>query len=132
MAHSFSLQGAVVNRISLFIVGVALVLTAAGSTSMVRRAKGQTITFGAERVPNIQIDKLGNLYLSMAVATLPASAHTPGSQIFFTLSTNNGKTWNNEPTTENLSNSAIHGIGALNPRMAITQNGPTRVYLAYD
>lgn len=118
------------NRISLF--AVALVLMAAGSTSLIQRAKSQTITFGAERVPNIQIDKLGNLYLSMAVATLPSSAHTPGSQIFFTLSTDDGKQWNNEPTTENLSNSAINGIGALNPRMAITQTGPTRVYLGYD
>jgi len=68
----------------------------------------------------------------MAVATKPASAHTPGSQIFFTESTNGGTTWDNMPLTRNLSNSDINGIGALYPRIAITKTGRTRAYVVYD
>jgi hypothetical protein len=68
----------------------------------------------------------------MAVATKPASAHTPGSQIFFTESTDGGKTWDNMPLTRNLSNSEINGIGALFPRIAITRTGRTRAYVVYD
>ena len=119
-------------RILLISAAVVIGLTVMSSTSLVKRARGQSILIGAERVPNIAVDKNNFLYLTMAVATLPSSAHTPGSQIFFTMSTDGGAQWNNEPLTRNLTNTAINGIGALNPRLAITQTGTTRAYLGYD
>ena len=51
------------------------------------------VGIGAQREPRIAVDPNNNLFLVMAVATKPASAHTPGSQIFFTESTDGGATW---------------------------------------
>ena len=90
------------------------------------------VGIGAQREPRIAVDPNNNLFLVMAVATKPASAHTPGSQIFFTESTDGGATWNNMPLTRNITNSAINGIGALFPRIAITRTGRTRAYVVYD
>jgi hypothetical protein len=119
-------------RALLFFAFIAFGLLAVSSSSKVIRVKGQSIEIGAQRVPNIAVDKNNFLYLTMAVATLPPSAGTPGSQIFFTESTNSGKTWNNLPLTRNLSNTSIDGIGALNPRLALTKSGTVRAYLGYD
>jgi hypothetical protein len=119
-------------RALIFFAFVAFGLLAVSSTSKVTPVKGQSIEIGAQRVPNIEVDKNNFLYLTMAVATLPASAGTPGSQIFFTESTDSGKTWNNLPLTRNLSNTSIDGIGALNPRLALTKSGTVRAYLGYD
>ena len=90
------------------------------------------VGIGAQREPRISVDQNNNLFLVMAVATKPASAGTPGSQIFFTESTNGGTTWDNMPLTRNLSNSDINGIGALFPRIALTKTGRTRAYVVYD
>ncbi|MGH9829068.1 MAG: sialidase family protein, partial [Blastocatellia bacterium] len=90
------------------------------------------VTYSAQRNPNLVIDRNGSLYLTGAVATLPASAHSPGSQIFFTRSTDGGNTWDNIPVTRELSNSRITGIGALDPKLVLTNSGKLRCYVAYD
>jgi hypothetical protein len=84
--------------------------------------------FGATRAPAIDVDKSDKLYITMSVATKPASAGTPGSQIFFTLSKDGGRRWNNLPLTRNLSKSSGEAFG---PSMAINRNGKTRVYVVY-
>ncbi|HKV40789.1 MAG TPA: sialidase family protein [Blastocatellia bacterium] len=115
----------------LLAVLTGLFFLASGKT--LPRAKAQiSISIGAQRVPNIAVDKSDNLFLLMAVATQPESTHSPGSQIFFTESIDGGKDWNDAPFTRNLSNTPIHGIGALNPSVALTRNGPTRAYVVYD
>ena len=119
-------------RAFVFFAAAAIALFVVSFTSKTTRVKGQTIEIGAQRVPSINVDKNNFLYLTMAVATLPASAGTPGSQIFFTESTNGGGSWNNLPLTRNLTNTRINGIGALNPRVALTQSGTVRAYMGYD
>lgn len=83
---------------------------------------------GAQRAPAIGVDKFGSLYLTMSVATKPASAGTPGSQIFFMQSDDEGRTWNNLPLTRNLSNSNGEAFG---PSMGINKVGKTRTYIVY-
>jgi hypothetical protein len=103
-----------------------------GAAPFGSRAEAQFPGIGAQREPRLAVDQDNNLFLVMAVATKPASAGTPGSQIFFTESTNGGTTWDNMPLTRNLSNSEITGLGALFPRIAITRTGKTRAYVVYD
>src|SRR5262249_15357965 len=119
-------------RLFLF-PAVVLLLTVFGAGPFCSRASAQfTIGIGAQREPRLSVDQNNNLFLVMAVATKPASAGTPGSQIMFTESTNGGATWDNAPVTRNLTNSEINGIGALFPRIAITRTGKTRAYVVYD
>src|SRR5262249_34726947 len=108
-----------------------LVLLGFGPSGSSARAQFQ-VGIGAQREPRLAVDQNNNLFLVMAVATKPASAGTPGSQIFFTESTDGGGTWDNMPLTPNLTNSDINGIGALFPRIAITRTGKTRAYVVYD
>jgi hypothetical protein len=84
--------------------------------------------FGATRAPAIAVDKSDDLYVTMSVATKPASAGTPGSQTFFTISKNGGRTWNNLPFTKNLSKSRGEAFG---PSIALTRSGTTRAYIVY-
>jgi hypothetical protein len=120
-------------RASLLILAVIFGLIGISSAPLVRKVRGQVSIFvGAQRVPNIAVDGNNNLYLTMSVATLPPSAGTPGSQVFFTKSTDGGTAWNNVPEMRNLSNSSINGIGALNPRIAVTKSGVTRAFVVYD
>ncbi|MEW6209921.1 MAG: sialidase family protein [Acidobacteriota bacterium] len=84
--------------------------------------------FGATRAPAIAIDKSNDLYVTMSVATKPPSAGTPGSQTFFTISKDGGRTWNNLPFTRNLSKSRGEAYG---PAIAVTKAGTTRAYIVY-
>ncbi len=84
--------------------------------------------FGATRAPAIAIDKSDHLYVTMSVATKPASAGTPGSQTFFTMSKDGGRSWNNLPFTKNLSKSSGEAFG---PAIALTRSGTTRAYVVY-
>jgi len=118
----------------LLLLGAAsllLILLGAGPFGSTAQAQFQ-VGIGAQREPRLAVDQNNNLFLVMAVATKPASAGTPGSQILFTESTNGGLTWDNMPITRNLSNSEINGIGALFPRIAISRTGKTRAYVVYD
>src|SRR5215469_8282251 len=111
----------------------SLLLILLGANPSGRQAQAQfQIGIGAQREPRLAVDQNNNLFLVMAVATKPASAGTPGSQIFFTESTDGGATWDNMPLTRNLSNSDINGIGALFLRLALTKTGRTRAYVVYD
>jgi hypothetical protein len=92
------------------------------------KAKAQTIGAGAQRAPMIDVDGKDNLYLMMSVATKPASERTPGSQIFFTQSDNYGASWDNFPSTRNLSNSTGEAFG---PSLAITKIGKPKIYVTY-
>ena len=83
----------------------------------------QVIGAGAQRAPSIDIDRNDNLYLMMSGATKPASEHTPGSQIFFTQSSNYGASWDNFPLTRNLSNSKGEAFG---PALFVTKVGNRR------
>jgi hypothetical protein len=83
---------------------------------------------GATRAPAIAIDKSNHLYVTMSVATKPPSAGTPGSQTFFTISKDGGRTWNNLPFTRNLSKSRGEAYG---PAIAVTKAGTTRAYIVY-
>jgi hypothetical protein len=117
----------------LLLAGVGLLLLLLGTPPFESSAIAQIgVGIGAQREPRLGVDQNNNLFLVMAVATKPASAGTPGSQIFFTESTDGGKTWDNMPLTRNLTNSDINGIGALFPRIAITKTGRTRAYVVYD
>jgi len=117
-----------------FLIPLAsLLLILLGASPLGRSAQAQfQIGIGAQREPRLAVDQDNNLFLVMAVATKPASAGTPGSQIFFTESTDGGQHWDNMPLTRNLSNSPITGLGALFPRIAITRTGRTRAYVVYD
>lgn len=84
--------------------------------------------FGATRAPAIAIDKSDDLYVTMSVATKPVSAGTPGSQTFFTISKDGGRTWNNLPFTKNLSKSSGEAFG---PSISLTKTGTTRAYIVY-
>jgi hypothetical protein len=81
---------------------------------------------GATRAPAIEVDRNDSLYLVMSVATSPSG--TPHSQIFFTMSTDGGATWDNLPKTRNLSNSPGEAFG---PSIAITRAGKIRAFIAY-
>lgn len=84
--------------------------------------------FGSTRFPDIEVDKSGHVYLLMSVATKPAGAGTPGSQIFFAMSKDKGANWNNLPFTKNLSKSKGEAFG---PSLAINTTGKTRLYATY-
>jgi hypothetical protein len=113
---------------SVFLLTAAVMLVIAGSTPVLERARAQGVFFGAQRFPAIDVDSDDNLYLMMSTATAPASAHTPHSQIFFTMSRDSGVNWDNLPQTRNLSNSPGEAYG---PSLAVNRNGKLRVYVSY-
>jgi hypothetical protein len=84
--------------------------------------------FGATRAPAIDVDGKNQIYITMSVATKPAGAGTPGSQIFFTISRDGGRSFNNLPLTRNLSKSSGEAFG---PSMAVTRIGKPRAYVVY-
>jgi hypothetical protein len=90
--------------------------------------QAQVIGAGAQRAPSIDIDRNDNLYLMMSGATKPASAGTPGSQVFFTQSSNYGASWDNFPKTRNLSNSNGEAFG---PALFVTKVGKPKIYATY-
>lgn len=95
----------------------------------VERARAQVpMHFGAQRAPAITVDRKDNLFLTMSVATKDASAGTPGSQTFFTMSRDGGATWNNLPFTRNLSRSRGEAFG---PSIAIFKPGKGKAYIVY-
>jgi hypothetical protein len=112
----------------VFLLAAAVTLGIAGSAPLSRRAHAQGVFFGAQRFSAIAVDSADNLYLMMSVATAPASAHTPHSQIFFTMSRNGGAAWDNLPETRNLSNSPGEAFG---PTLAVNKIGKVRVYVSY-
>src|SRR5215210_7531339 len=113
----------------VFFFALAFALVAAGLSPLARRVEAQgSIAFGAARFSVLDIDKNDNLYLMMSVATAPAAERRPHSQIFFTKSGDYGATWDNLPTTRNLSNSPGEAFG---PSLAITRQGTVRVYVSY-
>ncbi len=100
-------------------------LTWLSASSRIHRVEAQGF-FGAQREPSIDVDKKNKLYLMMSVATgVPPSPH---SQIFFTRSVDGGATWDNTPTTRNLSNSPREDF---NPSLAVTKSGKVRVYTVF-
>jgi hypothetical protein len=115
--------------ITVLLLAAATALFAiTGSFPVLRHARAQGQFFGAQRFPAIDVDAGDNLYLMMSTATAPASAHTPHSQIFFTMSRDGGSSWDNLPETRNLSNSPGEAFG---PSLAVNRNGKTRVYVTY-
>jgi hypothetical protein len=82
----------------------------------------------AQRAPSIDVDSKDNLYLMVCGATKPASERTPGSQIFFTKSSDYGANWDNFPSTRNLSNSKGEAFG---PALVVNKAGKTKVYVTY-
>ena len=106
----------------------AAMMFAVGSSPLSERVGAQVTFFGAQRFPAIDVDANDNLYLMTSTATAPASAHTPHSQIYFTMSRDYGATWDNLPHTRNLSNSPGEAFG---PSLAVYKNGKVRVYVAY-
>lgn len=112
----------------LLLVAAMTMFAVAGSSPVLRNARAQGQFFGAQRFPAIDVDSGDNLYLMMSTATAPASAHTPHSQIFFTMSRDGGSSWDNLPETRNLSKSPGEAFG---PSVAVNRNGKTRVYVTY-
>lgn len=116
------------------IIILAIFLALAVSQTMpcadifVPAAEAQIIGAGAQRAPSIDIDRNDNLYLMMSGATKPASAGTPGSQVFFTQSANYGASWDNFPLTRNLTNSRGEAFG---PALFVTKFGKPKIYAAY-
>jgi hypothetical protein len=115
-------------RVALIAVISAAVIFATGGPPLGKRVVAQAQFFGAQRFPAIDIDANDNLYLMTSTATAPASAHTPHSQIYFTMSRDYGATWDNLPHTRNLSNSPGEAFG---PSLAVFKNGKVRVYVTY-
>src|SRR5438128_7174790 len=114
----------------LVLLLTAAVMVALGESSpLSRRARAQGTFFGAQRFPALDVDGSDNLYLMMSVATAPASEHRPHSQIFFTMSVDGGRSWDNAPETRNLSNSPGEAFG---PSLAVNKVGKTRVYVTYQ
>ncbi len=110
-------------------VGIISLLAAMFVMAFLQSSRAQIPThFGATRAPALAVDKSDKVYLTMSVATKPASAMTPGSQIFFTLSSDGGNNWNNLPFTKNLSKSKGEAFGSA---IAINQQGTTRAYVVY-
>ena len=113
-------------RISFALISTALILSS--GLPRANRAQAQFPgIFGAQRAPSIDVDRSGKLYLLMSAATKTVEAHTPGSQVFFTMSKDGGVTWDNTPFTRNLSNSKGEAFG---PSVAVTQ-GSARPYVVY-
>ena len=110
------------------LVAAPTMFAVAGSSPVLRSTRAQGQFFGAQRFPAIDVDSGDSLYLMMSTATAPASAHTPHSQIYFTMSTNGGSSWDNLPETRNLSKSPGEAFG---PSVAVNRNGKTRVYVTY-
>jgi len=99
------------------------------SSLRVERVNAQVpMHFGAQRAPAISVDRNDNLFLTMSVATNDASAMTPGSQTFFTISRDGGANWNNLPFTKNLSKSKGEAFG---PSIAIFKPGKGKAYIVY-
>jgi hypothetical protein len=117
-----------IRSVSVFLLAALVTFGIAGSTQLSRSTHAQGVFFGAQRFPAIDVDSGDNLYLMMSVATAPASAHTPHSQIFFTMSRNGGDDWDNLPETRNLSNSPGEAFG---PSLAINKTGKVRIYVSY-
>jgi hypothetical protein len=116
-------------RLLLFVLGVAFLVAWPGLLRLAPRVSAQIpALFGAQRVPDIEVDDKDHLFLTMSAATNFASAGTPGSQTFITLSTDGGHSWNNLPKTQNLSND--HGE-AFGPSLALTRSGKTRAFIVY-
>ncbi len=120
------------NKRFIFIFFALFSLIAAGTIPycevILPVAKAQLPGAGAQRAPSINVTKTNDLFLTMSVATKPASAGTPGSQTFFMQSNDGGRSWDNFPTTRNLSQSPGEAFG---PSMAITRSGKVRVYIVY-
>src|ERR1044072_8787926 len=120
------------NRRFIFIFFVLFLLIAAGTIPyrevIVPVVNAQLPGAGAQRAPSINVTKTNDLFLTMSVATKPASAGTPGSQTFFMQSIDSGRTWDNFPVTRNLSNSPGEAFG---PSMATNKAGKIRVYIVY-
>ena len=117
------------NRKVTFVFLFALVFVLASAGLAPRPISAQApMFFGATRFPAIEVDGNDNLYLAMSVATAPASEHRPHSQIFFTQSKDGGNNWDNLPQTRNLTNSPGEAFG---PSLAVSKQGPLRVYIAY-
>jgi hypothetical protein len=115
-----------IKRISFALVLTALVIL----TGLPRANRAQAQfpgVFGAQRAPSIDVDRSGKLYLLMSAATKTAEAHTPGSQVFFTMSKDGGLSWDNTPLTRNLSNSKGEAFG---PSVSVTK-GSARPYVVY-
>ena len=120
------------NKRILLLVFAILALVAASLTPHPERitpaAQAQVPGAGAQRSPEIGVDKFDSVYLSMSVATKPASAGTPGSQVMFMRSDDGGSSWDNFPLTRNLSNSDGEAFG---PSMGINYIGKSRTYVVY-
>jgi hypothetical protein len=114
--------------ISIFLLTAAAMVSISGLTPFAHRARAQSF-FGAQRWPAMDVDAGDNIYLMMSVATAPASEHRPHSQIFFTMSDDGGRSWDNAPETRNLSNSPGEAFG---PSLAVNKVGKTRVYVTYQ
>jgi hypothetical protein len=115
-------------RVGLIAAFAAVMIFTVGVSPLSKRAGAQGTFFGAQRFPAIDVDANDNLYLMTSTATAPVSAHTPHSQIYFTMSRDHGATWDNLPHTRNLSNSPGEAFG---PSLAVYKNGKVRVYVAY-
>ena len=115
-------------RVALIAAIASALIFAVGGSPLAKRVVAQGQFFGAQRFPAIDVDAGDNIYLMSSTATAPASAHTPHSQIYFTMSRDHGATWDNLPHTRNLSNSPGEAFG---PSLAVNKNGKVRVYIAY-
>ena len=82
---------------------------------------------GAQRAPAIDVDRNDSLYLFMSAATSPNTV--PHSQIFFTISSDGGATFDNLPKTLNLSNSRGEAFG---PAIVVTKVGKPKVFAVYQ
>ena len=113
----------------VFLVTIIFALSAVSLSPWPRRAEAQFPQFfGATRFPAIDVDKDDILYLTMSVATAPASERRPHSQIFFSKSKDSGANWDNLPQTRNLTNSPGEAFG---PSLAVTKRGTVRAYVTY-
>src|SRR4030095_2134696 len=115
-----------IKRISFVLVLTALFIST-GIPSANRAQAQFPGVFGAQRAPSIDVDRRGTLYLLMSAATKTIEAHTPGSQVFFTMSKDGGVTWDNTPFTRNLSNSKGEAFG---PSVSVIK-GSARPYVVY-
>ena len=123
-----TMVGIMIRRVLLALVTAALVIISSEVRPSTRIQAQVGAGFGAQRAPSIDVDRLDRLYLLMSVATKTAEAHTPGSQIFFTMSRDGGQTWDNLPFTRNLSNSDGEAFG---PSVAISKTGKPLPYVTY-
>jgi hypothetical protein len=116
--------------IIIFAIFLALMVSQAlpCANILTSAAQAQILGTGAQRAPSIEIDRNDNLYLMMSAATKFASAGTPGSQVFFTQSSDYGASWDNFPLTRKLTNSKGEAFG---PSLAITKTGKPKIFVAY-